>query len=217
MFKKYFVAASAVFLLASGVANAAVSNFQFTGTVTYGGDLAATGNQITGAFSYDTDALSSYTIGGHSSYSLPAPFGLSASVNGHSLVANNLHVDVWDNFGGNVEDMVDIYGGYPASVDGNLYPNGSFGFRLASKPGATNVLTGTALPSFFDVAAFNAGPTLNYGWLQRDGAPGGTLLQFSVDSIVLAAPVPEANTYAMFLAGLSLLGFTAYRRKNSGK
>ncbi len=34
-------------------------------------------------------------------------------------------------------------------------------------------------------------------------------------SISLTSPVPEPETYGMFLAGLGLMGFVAYRRKNS--
>jgi hypothetical protein len=35
----------------------------------------------------------------------------------------------------------------------------------------------------------------------------------AVDNIMVAAPVPEPETYAMMLAGLGLLGFAARRRK----
>lgn len=207
--KKYFVAVSAMFLLASGVASAAIVNFQFTGTVTYGSTLAAIGSQIGGAFSYDTSTLPSSSTGSYASYGFSAPFGFSASVAGHTVVTNNLSVTIWNNFGGNVEDMVNISGG-PVLVDGSSYPNGSFGFQLASKPGNTGVLTSTALPSFFDVAAFDAGSTLNYGWLQSDGAPGGQLLQFSVDSVT---PVPLPPALMLLVSGMLAMG--GLLRRNS--
>ena len=204
--KKYFLVILAVFLFDSGVASAAVVDFQFAGTVTYGGSLAAIGSQITGTFSYDTDTLPSSTAAGYASYAFTAPFGFSASVDGHTVVTNNMNVSIWDNFGGNAEDMVFI-SGYPATVDGTYYPNGTFGFRLASAPGNTNILTSTALPTSFNVAAFNAGPTLNYGWLQSDGAPGGTLLQFSIDSVVV--PLPPA--FIMMASGMLAIGGMFWR------
>jgi hypothetical protein len=210
MLKKYCIAALALFSLGSGVSSAAVVNFQFTGAVTYGGSLAAVGSQITGMFSYDAATLSSSSYGGFSGYTFPAPFGISANVGGHAVAANNLGISIWNNFGGNVEDMVDVAGG-PVTVDGNSYADGSFGFRLASKPGSTNVLNSTALPSFFDVAAFDAGSTLNYGWLQSDGGPNGQLLQFSVNSIVSSVPVPAT----LWLLGSGLLGLIGVARRKA--
>ena len=98
-------------------------------------------------------------------------------------MASNLNVSIWDNYGRNVEDMVEVTSG-PVFVDDSYYQNGSVGFRLASKPGNTRVITRTSLPSFLDVRAFDADKSLNYGWLQSDGAEGGQLLQFSINSIV---------------------------------
>lgn len=184
LLRKYLAVVSVVISLVSGAASAANVTFKFTGTVTYGGTLAATGSRITGVYSYDTNTLPAFSYAGFANYVIPAPSVIVAEVEGHAIVANNLNVSVWDSYGGNVEDMVDVAGG-PVLVDNQAYPNGSFGFRLASMPGNTGVLTSTALPSLLDVQAFNAGPTLNYGWLQSDGGQTGQLLQFSVDSIVV--------------------------------
>jgi hypothetical protein len=182
--RKQLAVASVIFSLVSGAASAANVTFQFTGTVTYGGDLAATGSRITGVYSYDTKTLPAFSYAGFANYVIAPPSVIAAEVEGHAIVANNLNVSIWDNYGGNVEDMVEVSGG-PVLVDSQAYPGGSFGFRLASMPGNTRVLTSTALPSSLHVRAFDAGPTLNYGWLQSDGGPTGQLLQFSVDSIVL--------------------------------
>ena len=183
---KYLVLFLAVLLLTSGEVIATEVNFQFIGTVTYGGSLAAIGEQITGVFSYDTDTLPSQSYShndmSHSTYSFSSQ-GISASVAGHKVTTNKLSVSITNNFGGNVEDSVDMSGGYPVFVDGVTYSNGSIGFNMASKPMNTDVLTDTLLPTSFDVKAFDAGPTSNYGWLQRDGAPDGRLLGFSIDSI----------------------------------
>ena len=51
LLKKCVVVALAGLSLASTVTSAAVINFQFTGTVTYGGSLAVAGDQISGSFS----------------------------------------------------------------------------------------------------------------------------------------------------------------------
>jgi hypothetical protein len=185
-----------------------VINFQFTGTVIDGGLLASTGNQISGIFSYDTDTFPSTSVGNYANYQFSAPYGISATVAGHTITTNNLSVSITDNFGGNIEDMVDMAGN-SVSVDGNNYANGSFGFRLSSAPGNTNVLNDTTLPSSFDVAAFNAGPTQNYGWLQSDGGPTGQLLQFSVDSI---APVPLPPSLLLTLSGMLAMGGVIRRK-----
>lgn len=50
------------------------------------------------------------------------------------------------------------------------------------------------------------------GWLSSSGAKGGTMQ--GVDQITQTiAAVPEPETYAMFMAGLGLIGFIARRRK----
>jgi len=53
----------------------------------------------------------------------------------------------------------------------------------------------------------SAAPTMQlYVWVQN--TPGST------QDLAVFAPVPEPETYAMLLAGLGLIGFIAYRRKN---
>jgi Ice-binding-like/PEP-CTERM motif len=47
-----------------------------------------------------------------------------------------------------------------------------------------------------------------------NGLSGGGTITNGVITPLPFAPVPEPETYAMLLAGLSLLGFTAWRRKN---
>lgn len=180
--KKCLVALSS--LLLSGAACADIVLFKFSGTVTYGGTLAATGVPVSGVFAYDTATAPSASSAGYADYAISAPFSIYASVAGHSLSANNLHVTISDNAGGNVEDSISVFGGPVVLDNSSFYPEGSFGFTLASGPGSTRALTSTALPSSLKVRSFDAGPSLNYGWVQKDGAEGGQLLQFSIDSIV---------------------------------
>ncbi|MEI6724167.1 MAG: PEP-CTERM sorting domain-containing protein, partial [Betaproteobacteria bacterium] len=42
---------------------------------------------------------------------------------------------------------------------------------------------------------------------------GGGQINTGIDNLRTAAAIPEPETYAMMLAGLSLLGFVARRRK----
>ena len=191
--KKNIVLALAGMALFSGVANADIITFKFTGTVTYGGVLATVGDKITGLVSYDTNTLPLNDFTGYAYYKLPAPFVISASVGDHQIIANTPSVTVADNYGGNIEDSVTVSSG-PVVVDNTtLYSNGSFGFHIASNAGSTEALTNTNLPVFFDLTAFDAGPSQNYGYLQMDGSSDGQLLGFSIDSIVSPQQLPQAS------------------------
>lgn len=200
--------ATIVALEVPGMVSAEIINFQLTGTITYGGTLATIGSPITTSFSYNTDALPVVSTGELAVYQFNTPFEFSGNASGHTIVTNRLSVSIWNNMSGNAEDMIEIFGGYPVFVDGISYPNGSVGFRLASRTGSTTILSDTTLPHFFDVNAFDAGPTLNYGWLQRDGAPGGQLLQFSINSIT---PVPLPSAFILMLSGISIFAGTFVR------
>jgi hypothetical protein len=180
---KFFLMAVTAILFLSGIANAEIVTFKFTGTVTYGGTLVAEGTRITGIFSYDTDAEPAYALPGQVDYAIPAPFVISGSVGDHIIIAYNLRVFILNDYHGNVEDMIEVAGG-PVLVDNNLYTNGNFGFRLASKPGNIRALKGTKLPACLNLHAFDAGNELTYGWLQSDGGAGGQIIQFTIDSIV---------------------------------
>jgi hypothetical protein len=179
---KLFSVALAAILFLSGTANAEIVTYKFTGTATYGGALVAQGDKITGIFSYDTNFQPDTSLPGYADYAIPAPFVISGSVGNHIIMANNLHVSIWNNYNGNVEDMMQISGG-PVVVDNNIYSNGSFGLNLASKPGSTKALQGTKLPKCLNIYMFNAGSDQTYGWLQRDGSADGQIIQFTIDSI----------------------------------
>ena len=160
---------------------AETASFKFTGKVTFGGPMAIPdGTIITGTFSWNPDTRPNLRIKGLSIYQILQNF--SASVGGHQIAVNPFSVSVWNNMGGNTEDMLVIGGGVPV-VDGTTLIDGSFALSLASGPGSTKALKNTRLPESIDVTKFDAGPTLNYGELRSDGGPDGGLLQFSIDSI----------------------------------
>lgn len=180
---KIFIMAVTVIFFFSDIVNAEIVTFKFTGTVTYGGTLVTDGARITGIFSYDTDTKPPYALSGQVDYAIPAPFVISGSVGDHIIIAHNLRVFMLNNYKGNIEDMIEVAGG-PVLVDKNLYENGSFGFRLSSKPGNTRAIKGTKLPTCLKLHSFDAGNDQTYGWLQSDGGAGGQIIQFTIDTIV---------------------------------
>jgi hypothetical protein len=142
------------------------------------------GTPIVGTFSYDTHTEPVFKYKGFAAYEIPARSVMSATVGGHTITTGTLNVSVWNNMNGNVQDMVVMDGGTPV-LDGTTFPDGNFGIVLASGPRSKNVLKNTKLPSEFNVSKFDSAPSPTYGTFQRDGGPDGTLLQFTVDSIVV--------------------------------
>lgn len=178
-------AASAALLMFAGAASAETLMFQFKGTVTYTRDaaFAPVGSQIQGTFSYDEDTPPAAINDGYAAYQ-PESF-LSGTVNGHTIVSDQLNLEVFDNMGGNVEDMAVVSGG-PIMVDDDLHVSGSLGLSMASGPGSTETLRDTRLPTIYHLEAFDSdanGQQVTYGWLQENGAQGGQILQFEIDSI----------------------------------
>ena len=187
LMKKSRWAAAALLSLASVAASADIIEFRFTGTITYGGNLAVIGDSITGTFSYDANSKPRIRDKNrYANYSPLAPTAISITVGAHTVSTERLIVDIWNDFGGNVEDMVDVTS-FPPTVDGELLPNGSMGFRLASAASNTRVFRTIHLPESYDVGAFDG---MNYGFLQRDGAQDGQLLQFTVVSIDAVVSTP---------------------------
>ena len=181
--------AAALLSLASVAANADIIEFRFTGTITYAyaDTLAAVGDPITGTFSYDTRSKPRIRDkNSYANYSPLAPASISIAFGSHTVTTERLIVDVWNDFGGNVEDMVDV-SGFPPALDGESLLNGSMGFRLASAASNRGVFRTIQLPESYDVGAFDG---MNYGYLQRDGTQTGTLLQFTVDSIDVVVSTP---------------------------
>jgi probable HAF family extracellular repeat protein len=81
-----------------------------------------------------------------------------------------------------------------------------------------NGTVATDLNSFLDASMANAGWVLeraydinDNGWIVGDARIGSS----GENHAFLLAPVPEPETYAMFLAGLSLMGLMSRRRKTS--
>lgn len=179
--KALVVLASLLFPLGAGAAELV---FEFTGKVVYGGTLAPVGAPVTGSFSYDTNTRPWYVIGSDAMYQIPAPHYIEVNVNGHQALANRLAARVSNNYGGNVEDVVTLSGSPGAMVDGEFLPEGGVGVYFSSGPGSTDVLRNRRLPMGYDVQAFDAYEG-NGGTVQRNGGQDGSLLQFTIESVVV--------------------------------
>jgi hypothetical protein len=167
-------------LLASGIANAEMLTFHFKGTVTYGGALASVGDEVTGHFCYDTDSsIPGFWLNDYASYDVAPECKIVVRVGAHKATSKQLIVSIWNNFGGNVEDMIDIYG-HAAILDGTEYPDGTVGFRLATGPGNTKVFRSVNLRERFKIEDFDS---MNYGEVLMDGSSNGALLQFTITSM----------------------------------
>ncbi|GAB1595618.1 hypothetical protein [Lysobacter claricitrinus] len=183
--KRIRTVAAATLMILAGAAQAEVLTFHFTGTVTETLDPAVTpvGSHVEGSFSYDDDTAPGISLPGYAAYQ-PDSF-VAGTVSGHSVVSDRLNVEVYDNYGGNVEDVAVVSGG-PIMVDDALYVDGSFGLSFASAAGNTGVLHGTGLPTIYDLADFNSNVNAQqvaYGWVQKDGSQTGLIAHFRVDSI----------------------------------
>jgi hypothetical protein len=116
-------------------------------------------------------------------------------------------------------------------IVGTGYVNLSFWYSARPKTGMTNDL-GVQFGSFSAVVLNGvANTTSSHQWQQFTlnnfmlDASGTTRLRFSalgkqdtyggsLDNVVITTAVPEAETYAMMLAGLGLMGATVRRRKS---
>lgn len=209
------------FLFTPASVSAIPITFEFKAIVSYGGlfddnTTVPVGTVFHGRFSYDTELLPEYGYSPPSGrqfgfYTALPPFGIEAYIAGHAIVARRLGIGLIDNSPGNVGDMVDMTG-KDLTIDGSLLTSGSFGFRLASAPGNFDVLDGVGLPLQYDVAAFDAHSSLNYGWLQRDGGQTGRILGFRVTEI---STVDEPSSTALLLGGLLLTAATRSRTRRN--
>lgn len=167
-------------LLASGASNAEMLTFHFKGTVTYGGALASVGDEVTGHFCYDTDTtIAGIEVENYASYQVARECKVVVRVGAHKAMSKHLNVSISNNFGGNVEDMIDVYGS-TAILDGIEYPDGTVGFRLATGPGNTKVFRSVNLREQFKIDDFDS---MNYGEVRMDGSSNGALLQFTITSM----------------------------------
>jgi hypothetical protein len=164
-------------------ANAAELAFEFTGKVLYGGTFAPVGAPVTGTFSYDTKTDPWFEQGSDAFYLIPAPHYIDVNVDGHLVLGSALNATVSNDFGGNVEDIVNLYSSGGAMLDGEFMSEGTVGVVFASGPGSTHALHNRRLPKRYDLDKFDQLGG-NAGFILRDGGPDGYLVQFSIESVV---------------------------------
>ena len=186
-FKTALVALSIISSITA--AHAEVRTFVFTGTVDFSTPMAPAGSAVKGKFSYNTAGKPDNSFGKGQEYSSAnyiVERSIKLQVNGHTLTAPLFHVDVVNNFGGNIEDSFAAYS-VSMTLDGTQFGDGSsFGIFLGSGPGKTQVLHNTKLPRDVHVERYDG---MNYGWAQVDGSSNGTVLSFIIDSVVDAQDI----------------------------
>lgn len=137
---------------------------------------------------YSTPAESATVTVGASSASGVAPSNTTNVYNGTTS---------WSSWYGNGWDSYTTYHYSNTTTIG-----GNFNAFLGLDSGALSVLNNTGL------LGFNL-------WTQGNVTLNQVAFNATYDLTPVASPVPEPETYAMLLAGLGLLGFTARRRKNN--
>lgn len=182
MFAKYgLVVASLMLSLVASTVNAETITFKFKGLTTYGSPMGIPdGTPVTGIFSYDPDTSPGIKSKNFANYQIQSPSIMKVTFAGHVVTSDLLDVSLMNNTKSNVGDLVDVNGLAPV-LDGTTLSNGVVGFRIASIKNAA--LKSTKLPSNFKIRKFDAGPTMNYGYLQTDGGQNGMMIEFSMDSL----------------------------------
>lgn len=182
-FKNLSALVSLSLLLLAGTASAQTITFQFSGLVTYGSPLGVPpGTAVVGTFTYDVDTPTGGQTKNYAYYQIQSPSAMTIKFGGHTVIADTLGIALMNNTKSNVGDLVDVNGASPV-LDGTTLSSGDAGFRIASAANQNTALKSTKLPRKFKIDKFNAGPSMNYGYLQMDGGPTGMLLEFSMDSI----------------------------------
>ena len=194
---KLLALCASVLLAAPAVSLAAVYNVDARANSTSGGIGQAVALTAGSAFTVTVDPLDLWSAG-----ALPR-WSNANGLTGATLLATG---------------AADTNGDVPSLVAGTVIGPGSFGNYnqggLSAPFGSLVGEWGNALGSYFVIGTNYAGvatdSTLNlYYFDSNNGDNTGSILA-NVD----VAAVPEPETYAMLLAGLGLIGFSARRRKN---
>ncbi len=226
-------------LALTGTANATVLQFDFTAKIqemvefsplsfsgglvnssSLSGSTVSVGDVIRGHFSYDTTTGQFGSFSGMAMYAAPAAQNaLSAAIGQQAMaldapLSSSTNVQVANN-AANLHGA-DSFG--IANVSANQVASQMMALSLFDSSGTA--FSTNALPASLDFAAFNSSSFYyTYSSTATHAMMGanGMLTSLTVSPVSgggnSITPVPEPETYAMLLAGLGLLGWTARRRQ----
>ena len=227
-------------LAMAGSANAAVLQFDFTAKIlemvqfsplTFSGGMVSSsnlsgntisvGDVISGHFTYDTATAQISNVGGIAMFaSAQAQNVLNAAIGSQQLgltdaLSNTTTVQVANN-------AATLRGGDSfgiANVSANGQSSQMMALSLFDSTGLA--FSGNTVPTTLDFSAFNNSTFYyTYSSVSTHAMMGanGALTSLTVSTVPSGGnpitPVPEPETYAMLLAGLGLLGWTARRRQS---
>lgn len=171
-------------------------------------DSAAPSNQALYQ-TFNTGAVSSATL----SFQM---FINNQSSNGTQIHASGLDYTTGGSFDSNQHVRVDLLSAGASAFSTNsadilqsLYLGGSNGSSVIGGDVANPYLSYSF--NLSSILATGGAYTLRFASVTNDAQ-----MQFGIDNVSLSVtPVPEPETYAMFLAGLGLMGFVARRRNKA--
>ncbi|MBY0556040.1 MAG: FxDxF family PEP-CTERM protein [Burkholderiaceae bacterium] len=225
-------------LALTGSANATVLQFDFTAKIQemvefspltfsggpvnsskLSGSTVTVGDVIRGHFTYDTTTAQFGNFSGVPMYAAPlAQNTLSAAIGQQSIALDQAQTSTNVQVANNAASLggADSFG--IASVSANAVATQLMALNLFDASGTA--FSSDAIPASLDFAAFNSSTFYyTYSSVATHAMMGanGTLTSLTVTPVVDGGtnitPVPEPETYAMLLAGLGLLGWTARRRQ----
>ena len=183
--------------------------------ITLAGLLIGVGTGQANASGYTFTDLGA--LGGN--YSEATGINNSGQVVGWSEMSTGyMHATIWN--GTTPTDLGALEGGRHSRAMGINNSGQVVGWSYAAGAQHATIWNGgtpTDLNDFLSVSDVNAGWELNGAYGINDN---GWVVGIAVNAMTGAAnaflltPVPEPETYAMFMAGLGLMGFIARRRKN---
>jgi len=156
------------------------------------------------------------TTGGATAPNCPAG-GCIAIAMDTGAIGSNVFTSGFD-FGGTGIFMPNIFGNIAADITGPTLTFSAldFGglFNGVQFDLAPNGGTGTVVvESLSDLGGGEYGVTVRYKSTVVGGSFSGFEANWRLEGVMSTAPVPEASTYGMMLAGLGLVGFAVRRRK----
>lgn len=209
----------ALFLFACNTTQAAVVNFQFSGTVN-DGNMAMVGDIVNGSFSYDTTITEIFTLdfnpGTYTAYQINRPNALNVTFGANTITSDSLSVTVINNvFNGNVIDGFNLSAN-SMKLNGIEMPDAYFGLSLGTyplDPTRSSAIKGSKLPSHLNVNDFSM--FYNDGSYGSDRSGASRFgLGFDINSITSdAPPVVTPLPASAVLFAPALLGFFGLQRK----